>query len=181
MAERDDLLLERLRELAAAGGVEATLEESGSGAQLNVALAPDRAGRVLRVEVRVSPASVAAPVLETSVSLPYGVKQLAIAELARFLLAVNGSVPLGGFGLSEGRRLVYYRHNAAVRAEAFDAGLALASIAAAGGAIATFGPLIEDVASGKPLTEALEELTEIVALVEGPGGEEGPGGARVRR
>lgn len=143
------------------------LEGTQDARQLVLLLGEDERGREVFMQVMfISDANPDMPaqgdgvdLMQFYAHLPFEVSAGAYPDLTRFLLAVNNWLPIAGFGLLEEQRAVYFRHVAMCPDRLIDDRVVLATVDLADLAIAQYGALIEDVATGiRTLAQGLDGL-----------------------
>ena len=132
-------------------------------AQLVMPIDSGRSGRNLRIQVYFLPQVDDPPVLQYFVTLPYQLRREAMPTLARLLCALNASLPVTGFELSEPNRVVVFRHTHAINVQPLDPGVIAWTLTMIRSATQGFGDLVEAVAGGLDLTTALIRLDRKLA------------------
>jgi hypothetical protein len=101
-------------------------------------------------------------VLQMYVGLPAPVEPSAYDRLCRFLVAVNGPLPIGGFGLLEAERIVYYRLNEPIGDDGLEPTLLSWELSLIELIVSRVGPLVQDVALGMELDEGRARLVALL-------------------
>jgi hypothetical protein len=125
--------------------------------QLLVALGADEQ-RGLHAQLMFLPGMDDPQVLQMYVGLPVPVEPSGYDRLCRFLIAVNGPLPIGAFGLLEAERIVYYRLNEPISDSDLDPTLLSWELSLIGLIVSRVGALVEDVALGMELEEGRSRL-----------------------
>ncbi len=131
-------------------------------AQIVVPLDEDAAGRTPEALVYFLPVLENPPVVQYMVFLDYEVVDAAGADLARFVALVNSRLTLTGFEMSETFGQVVFRHTHAVDASRIDPGVIAWPLSVIRENVDTYGPLVERVANGHGLGEAVAALATVV-------------------
>ena len=131
-------------------------------AQIVVPLDEDAAGRTPDARVYFLPVLANPPVAQYMVFLDYDVDAGAGRDLARFIALVNSQLTLTGFEMSEAYGQVVFRHTHAVDPNRIDPGVIAWPLSVIRESVDTYGPLVEHVANGHSLDEAVAALAAFV-------------------
>jgi len=131
-------------------------------AQIIVPLDEDADGRTPEARVYLLPVLENPPVVQYMVFLDYDVVEGAGADLARFVALVNSQLTLTGFEMSEVYGQVVFRHTHAIDPNRIDPGVIAWPLSVIRESIDTYGPLVERVANGHGLGEAVAALASVV-------------------
>ena len=133
-------------------------------AQIVVPLDEDPAGRTPEARVYFLPVLENPPVVQYTVFLDYEVVDGAGADLARFIALANSQLTLTGFEMSETYGQVVFRHTHAVDPNRIDPGVIAWPLSVIRESVDTYGPLVERVANGHSLGEAVAALSAVVSV-----------------
>lgn len=139
------------------GGITVTVvpADGESPAQMILPLSSTVPDRHLRIHTYFLPDIDDPPIAQYFVALPYVVEPDGLDGLARFVCAVNASLPLTGFEIAVADLAVAFRHTHAVGIRPLDPGVIAWSLTMIRSAIEQFGDLVEAVASGFDVSEAM--------------------------
>ena len=134
--------------------------------QLFADLGPDKKGRPRRLELMFLPREDADELvaLQFFVLLPFGPEPAHVADLGRFLSAVNVKLPLGHFGMAEEQGWVYFRSVSLCPLGPLDPGVTLQTARVCAFVVGELSGLIESVADG---TSTLESARRAYSAITG--------------
>ena len=123
--------------------------------QLLVLLGDENEALTWRLEMMLLPEVEEPIILQFFALLPFEVNGASVADLARFILVLNGALILTGFGLSEANGWVFYRHlMPCLDGRELDAELVLTTLWTINYQLDRFAPLLKGIAEG---TTSLEQ------------------------
>jgi hypothetical protein len=168
VAERTSSLLDELAVTLRDAGLDAFVRPGHAGApdQLLVVFDPAGTAAGLHAQLLFLPGADEPPILQYYVALACSVPDEIAGVMCRFLNAANAPLPLGAFGLLEVDKVVFYRFNAPARLDPFDADMVGWTLTMAEYVVGELAPLIEAVAGGMGLDEALGFLASTLQQIE---------------
>jgi hypothetical protein len=160
----DGLGLDELADGLRGAGYDPTVAPAGAGQPPQLLVDVEHGPPGQHLALMLLPGMDDPQILQCYAGFPTLAEPAAFDTLCRFLVRVNGALPIGGLGLLEGGQTVYYRFNDPLGSDEPDWALLSWKLSMASYIVTRLGPLVGEVAGGLGLAEAVGRL---VTLLEG--------------